>query len=70
VKIVCFGCGKGMGDADVDPTDEIKFMYAMHKGCETKMRFQSEWNVYNEHVKKQIKLPKKGDDRAGVAPSV
>lgn len=68
MKIVCYGCGKGMGDTDVDPTDEIKVWYGMHEGCETAMIFQMDWHVFNEHVRKQNLLPRKGD--AGMAPSV
>lgn len=69
MKIVCFGCGQGMGDANVDPTDEIKVWYGMHEGCEASLTFQSDWYVFNEHVKKQNKLPRK-DAGSGVAPPV
>jgi len=68
VKIVCFRCGKGMGDIDVDLTDEIKVWYGMHKDCEIVAMFQPDWYFFIEHVKRQNELPRKGD--AGVASSV
>lgn len=72
MKIICFGCGKGMGDADVEPTDEIKFCYGLHEECQSTLKFKSDLKVFNEHVKKQSSLKKKGDasGSGGVAPSV
>jgi hypothetical protein len=63
MKRVCFGCGKGIGDIDVDPTDDVKVWYEMHDGCESLMRYEADFRVYNDHVKRQSKLPKKGDTK-------
>ena len=59
MQIVCYSCGKGMGDIDVEPTEEIKVWYGLHDGCEIGMFLQSDWSIFNEHVRTQNELVRK-----------
>lgn len=56
MNIVCFLCGSGMGETNVEPTDEIKVWYGVHPGCEFFLSIPERFQL-DEHVKKQNKLP-------------